>query len=349
MSPIEPSPIEEELRAAFARHEADIPAAGPVRAKIDIARVRAKRRRRVRRSTGAAAALLIAIAPVPVLVDHWRHTPAAVGNLYGTASRSPEAVGPLDVLLLGSDNRAADDDPANRRADMVMMVHLPADRSRVYLVSLPRDGAVQLPGGAAKLTATMFTGGPQLTQRVVSDLTGVDFDATVTVDFRALRSITEAVGGVELCLPARLSTGSKGKSYEAGCRRVGPEDVTPILRGRYGLKNGAYDRDRNAQRFLRSLATKLTLDGTTTDPGRLHSLIEAGRDGITVDGDMDALLGAAGSMGSAEVIGVSAPSFHTLADGREQIYPGVGPALYAAIRADRLGGWADAHPDYVLR
>ncbi|MEV8506867.1 LCP family protein [Actinoplanes sp. NPDC051475] len=344
------SPIEDELRAAFARHEAETPAAGPVRAKIDIAWVRAKRRRRARRGAGVTAALLIATAPVPVLVERWQHTPPVISSFSGVGTPAPETAGPLDVLLLGSDNRAADGDPANRRADTVMMVHLPADRSRVYLVSLPRDGAVRLPDGdTAKLTATLFTGGPQLTERVVSDLTGVDFDATVTIDFRALREVTEAVGGVELCLPAAQRAGGKSPTYEAGCRRAGPEDVTEILRGRYGLKNGAYDRDRNTQRFLRSLATKLTLDGTTTDPARLNSLIEAGGDGMTIDGDAGALLQAAASTGSAEVVGISAPSFHSLSDGREQIYPGVGPALYAAIRADQLGAWADAHPDYVLK
>ncbi|MEV4640747.1 LCP family protein [Actinoplanes sp. NPDC049548] len=329
MSPIDPSPIEEELRAAFARHEAETPAAGPLRAKIDIAWVRAKRRRRARRTAGVAAALLVATLPVPVLVERWQHSAPVTSDLLGTTSNSLHTVaGPVDVLLLGSDDRTA--------ADTVTMVHVPADRSRAYLVSLPGDGAVR---DAARLSTTLSTGGPKHTERVVSDLTGVDFTATVTVDFRAVRAVTEAVGGVQLCRP---------QSAGSGCRQVGPDDVTTILRGRYGTKNSRNDGDRNAHRFLRSLAAKLVADGAATDPLRLDRFLDAAGSGITIDGDAQALLQVAGSTRSAEVVGISAPSSHTLGDGREQIYPGVGPGLYEAIRSDRLAEWVRAHPAYVL-
>ena len=77
-----------------------------------------------------------------------------------------------------------------RRADTVMIIHVPAARTRAYLVSLPRDGEVKLPGGArSKLSETLLAGGPELTEKAVSELTGVTFDATVTVDFRALRAV----------------------------------------------------------------------------------------------------------------------------------------------------------------
>ena len=55
-------------------------------------------------------------------------------------SPGADITGPLDLLLLGSDNHVSWDDPKNRHADTVMIVHVPADRSRVYLVSLPRFG-----------------------------------------------------------------------------------------------------------------------------------------------------------------------------------------------------------------
>lgn len=65
-----------------------------------------------------------------------------------------------------------------RRADSVLLVHVPADRGRVYLISLPRDLEVSVPGhGTDKLNAAFLFGagsdqsdlerGYDLTRRVV--------------------------------------------------------------------------------------------------------------------------------------------------------------------------------------
>lgn len=341
--------IEEELRAAFARHEAMTPAVGPVRAKIDAAWVRAKRRRTTLRAAGVASAVLMAGAAVPVTLEQWQHRTSSL-PVVESPSATPPMTGPLDVLLLGSDNRLRSDDPKDRRADTVMLIHVPADRSRTYLVSLPRNGAVELPGGKpVELAETLSTGGPALTEQVVSGLTGVDFDATVTIDFRALRAITKSVDGVDMCLDAGFVSRHNGKKYPKGCQHIGADDVAPVLQARFGLANGAYDRDRNAQRFVRSLATKLTANGTVTDPARVQEIFTAAKDGIEVDGDIGGLLRAAGSLSSAEVVGVGAPSFSTDREFHERIFPEVGPGLYAALRDDKLAGWTSANPTYILK
>lgn len=342
------SPIEEELRAAFARHEAMTPAAGPVRARIDVAWLRARRRRLVRRAAGAAAtAVLVAGAAVPMVVERWQHEASpASGDLF-PAPLVPD--GALDVLLIGDDNRLSRQDRKDRLADTVMIIHVPADRSRVYLVSLPRDGEVGLPGGApSKLSETMLRGGPALTQRAVTDLTGVDFDATVTIGLRALRAVTAAVGGVDMCLSQAIKSVHNGRKYPEGCQHLGADDVAPVLRARDGLPNGSYDRDRNAQLFLRSLATKLIADGTVTSPIRVNELLLAGKGDIEIDGSAAELLGPV-TQGARETVGISEPGPHPLSSGRERIYPEVGPRLYAAIRDDDLAAWSSANPAYVLK
>ena len=344
------SDIEEELRATFARHESLAPEVAQVRASIDLAWVRAKRRRLARRIAGATAVVLMTGAAAPVVLEQWRHGAPPPVPLADAPAPTPTPTGPIDVLLLGSDNRLRWEDPADRHADTVMMIHVPADRSRTYLISLPRDGEVKLPGGQqAKLTETLYHGGPELTEKIVSELTGVDFDARVTVDLRALRVVTAAVGGVDMCLPQPVRSLSTGKKFPKGCLHVGAADVSPLLQARYDLKHGSYDRDRTAQRFLRSLAAKLTGDGTLGDPARLQALVRDAKDGIDLDGDVAALLTGAASLGSAEVVGVSEPSFNSTAAGRERIYPKVGPALYAAIRGDALEAWARGNPRFVMK
>ena len=343
------SSIEDELRATFARHELLAPEVTPVKARIDIAWARARRRRLVRRITCAVAVVLMSGAAVPVAVDQWRHSGGSPAPVIDDLALGPAPAGPIDVLLLGSDNRVSWD-PANRRADTVMLIHVPADRSRTYLISLPRDGEVELAGGRkGKLSETLFRGGPALTERTVTDLTGVDFDARVVVDFRALRAVTTAIGGVELCLPQPVKTAPSGPVHPKGCRHVGGDEVSTLLRARYGLKNGTYDRDRLGRQFLRALAAKLTSDGTLSDPARVHALLRAGRDGIELEGDAGALLAGAAALGSAEVVGVGEPTFHGNPAGRESIYPKVGPGLYAAVRGDTLAAWTGANPRYVER
>jgi LCP family protein required for cell wall assembly len=332
------SQIEEELRAAFARHEAMAPAVGPVRARIDLAWLRARRRRLIRRAAGAAAAaVLMAGAAVPVIGERWQHGASPSPGVADLFPAAPRPDGALDLLLIGDDNRLRRQDPKDRLADTVMIVHVPADRSLLYLISLPRDGEVGLPGGArAKLNETLLRGGPALTEQVVTDLTGVDFDATVTIGFRALRAITAAVGGVEMCLPQAIRSVHNGKRYPEGCQHLGADDVAPVLQA------------RNAQLFLRALAAKLTADGTLHSPIRVNELLMAGKDDIEIDGDAGALLGAV-ARGAGEVVGVGEPGFQSMGDGRERIYPEVGPKLFAAIRDDDLARWSAANPTYVLR
>jgi LCP family protein required for cell wall assembly len=343
------STVEEELRAAFARHEPTAPAAAPVRQKIDFAWVRAKRRRARRRTAGLAAAVLLAAAAVPtVLLDLWRHGDKAA--VVVAESAGPALSGPFDVLLIGSDRRErwAED---RGRADTVMLLHVPADGEEAFMISLPRDGAVSVGGNRLKLSETFYLGGAEQTRRVVEKLTGVDVDATVTVDFRALRAVTKAVGGVTMCLEQAIPPSGGRIGLPAGCQRIGEKEVGPLLQARWGLENGGYDRDRNNQQFLRALTAKVTADGGTSDLTRLRTLLAA-TDGVQIDGmDPLDLLRVAASLGSPDLIGISSPSFNPAGprSSQESIYPKVGPALYRAIRDDQLAQWASANPAYVQR
>jgi hypothetical protein len=195
----------------------------------------------------------------------------------------------------------------------------------------------------------------------VTQLTGVDPDATVTVDYTALRAVTRAVGGVTMCLPERVPPSFGRKGFPPGCQHIGAGDVTPLLRARVGMSNGSHDRDQNVQGFLRALSAKLTSDGAVK-PAQLRQLFDAAKDGIRVDGDLAALLQVVGALGRPQVIGIrettpnadpaSIPrngAGENLAAPPEQIYPTVGKSLYQAIRDDRLAEWAVANPRLISR
>ena len=83
----------------------------------------------------------------------------------------------------------------------MMLVHIPADRASVQVMSIPRDSWVAVPGhGDAKINAAYSWGGPTLMIQTVEQLTGVRIDHIALTDFNSFVGITDALGGVEITL-----------------------------------------------------------------------------------------------------------------------------------------------------
>lgn len=345
--------IEDDLRAAFARQEERVPAAGPVRAAIT--REAGVRRRRRRRMATVAAAFLLVLGLLPAGWLLVRPDPPATALLPLLGHAAP--AGPVTVLVLGVDG--ALDEPF--RADTVLVAHVPADRRAVYLVSIPRDVGLAIPGhGFDKIAVAYALGGGgaagrKLTGRAVSAATGLRLDGVVALDYRATRRITDALGGVRMCLPVPVTSQHTGKVYRSGCRDFTGAQAVDLARQRVGLQQGAYDRDRNGQRFLRALIQRAGERGLGGSPVLAAELVRAAGAGLAVDtgglglGDLSAL---AAELDGRPVIGIGAPRAAGIErDGAryERLYPGVAGQLFEAVRTDRLAAWAAAHPAYLLR
>lgn len=115
---------------------------------------------------------------------------------------APSPDGSQNVLLLGSDARVSADEhdldgAGDHRSDVTMLVHVPADRSGVQVVSLMRDLWVPIPGHhEAKLNAALAWGGTALTIQTVENLLHARIDHVATIDFEGLSAMTTALGGV---------------------------------------------------------------------------------------------------------------------------------------------------------
>ncbi|MFC4066413.1 LCP family protein [Actinoplanes subglobosus] len=138
----------------------------------------------------------------------------AVPSVAGPPQGGP--TGPLNILLAGIDPRGTHVKPL---ADTIIVAHVPADRSGVYLFSLPRDLVVWIPpfaktgstGQRAKINAAMALGSPagagrydpaqgyELLATTVGRVTGIrHFDAGAVIDFGGFKRMVTALGGVEL-------------------------------------------------------------------------------------------------------------------------------------------------------
>jgi LCP family protein required for cell wall assembly len=334
--------IEDELRASFARHEAQAPAVGPLRRAIDRLAARRRRRRRLFRTAGAAAVALVALIAVPLGL---RPGPATL-MMEPLFPSDAAPAGPVNVLVVGLDPFP---EPAGRpRSDTIILVHLPADRHRAYLISFERDLQVDIPGyGPDKINMAYVDGGAALLESVVSKIAGVPVDGTITVDLPALATITDALGGVRICQPVTVTSIHTGRRFDTGCYSLDGKSVTDLVRQRYDYPNGGYGRDATAQRILVGLAKQAVHANLLTDISRLAALLRVDGLDVHLPYSMAVLVALVRNLDPSTVIGLGQPSFDPVGT-NERLDPEVAPELFAALRTETLDDFATRHPDWIV-
>ena len=230
------------------------------------------------------------------------------------SSARPNAAGqtPLDILVLGSQTRdgqhgvnlgnATKD--GTDLSDTAFLVHLSADRRWSEIVSIPRDlevprpdcpsrfdPSVTVPGAAQDMfDAAMNYGGPACAVATVEAMTDIRVDHFVELTFNAFEQLTDAVGGVPVCIPPPGidDPDYSGLVMSAGLHTISGDTALEFIRDRHGLSLGMdTQRIEMQQMFMTSLFNKLTDDGTLEDPITLYKIADAVTGNITVDTELD--------------------------------------------------------------
>ena len=109
--------------------------------------------------------------------------------------KAPEADQTLDYLLIGTD----DGDPTqdeDGRSDSIMLLHLNEARDEAYVISVPRNTMVTIPGQRrAADQRRLRTGGAPLVVRTIEKLTGARIDHVAMIDFQGFVNLTEDLEG----------------------------------------------------------------------------------------------------------------------------------------------------------
>ncbi len=167
----------------------------------------------------------------------------------------PESPSAMNLLVLGSDRREGEEDEPSR-SDTIILVHVDPDRDYLSLLSLPRDLRVNIPGhGFNKINYAFAVGGAALTIKTVQQVTGVDIDHYVEVDFNAFRDITNSLGGVYVDVDRRYY--NDNPSYELiklapGYQLLDGDRALDYVRFRRDL-NLDFGRMERQQTFLSAL------------------------------------------------------------------------------------------------
>jgi LCP family protein required for cell wall assembly len=335
--------IEQELRESFARHEGEAPDVVSLRQGIITLSGRRRRRRIAVRYTGVAAIVAVVLLVVPLVL---KNVPNRVPHITpGVTASLPE--GPLNFLVLGLEPF---DQPGS---DSITVVHLSGDHTRAYLIDIERDVLVDIPGhGQGKINTSYRLGGAQLTARIVQSLTGITFNGVVTITLDALRDLTNAVGGIQMCLPESVVSIHTGRTFPTGCYELDGAGVADLVRQRQNLTMGGYARDANIQRVMMALVARVHTLNLLTDATRVTALLHVG--GLQIDlGSIDAvaLAGTLKNFDKSDLTGIVSPHYTSQDMGGvsyERLDPTLSPQLFSALRTDTIDQFATAHPDWLV-
>lgn len=231
----------------------------------------------------------------------------------GLAGVRPSDAGGQNILLIGTDSRAGasgslggSGDPVGR-SDTTILVHVYPGATSAVAVSIPRDTLVtippcRLPDGSwtHTQTNTMFntafsvgqtsTGNPACTVNTVEKLTGLRVDHTVVANFAGFAAMSQAVGGVPVCLPNAVYEGdlkpemrTKGALlFRAGQQTVEGARALDYVRIRHGIGDGSdIGRIKRQQAFLSSLVMTIRHKGLSAD--HILPLADAASSSLTFD------------------------------------------------------------------
>ena len=282
----------------------------------------------------------------------------------------------LNLLLMGADDEhqlvdkpsiaemLADDDwiVGNYRSDTLMFVHVPADRSSAYVVSIPRDtyttvyDAEGTPEGKDKINAAFSTHGPYATWRTVEQLSGVRVDHMAVIDYRGFRDLTTALGGVDVYVPETVTDTQMGKTWTRGWHHLEGNEALLYVRMRHGFSDGDFSRIDRQQNFLRTLLAKVVDDGTVANPVRFRRTVAAIAGQLTVDeswsaGDIRSLALSMRGIDPDRIVYLTLPLDHyedTAAGSSVIVDEKAVRELFRAVESDRVCRWVREHPDYVL-
>ena len=125
--------------------------------------------------------------------------------------------------------------------------------------------------------------------RVVQAFTGMKIDHYAEVNLLGFYLLSNAIGGVPVCLNAAINDPWSGADFPAGPQEVQGTAALAFVRQRHGLPEGDLDRVRRQQAFLSGAAGKILSVGTLTDPSKLRDLVGAIDRSVIFDKDFSVL------------------------------------------------------------
>lgn len=235
------------------------------------------------------------------------------GGIIGIFQNEPlptDSKGRTNFLIFGT----AEDDEGGTHGganltDSIMVLSVDQKAKNAFMVSLPRDLWVTyqstcVVGNQGKLNAAYFCAsddgadekaGSTALMSKVYEITGLEIQYYIHINFTAVVQAVDAVGGVQVVIESSDPRGIFDDNFDWKCNFKCnmvkyPNGLTPVLDGQhalalarargasgntYGLPNANFDREKNQQKILEALREKALSAGTLSNLGAVTGLIDA--------------------------------------------------------------------------
>ena len=203
---------------------------------------------------------------------------ARINVFSGLEDRPEKTSKALNYLLVGSDTRegltkeemkelrvGSTKTAAGGRSDTMLLVHISKDRSKAYLVSLPRDSLVtipahlstdgksQIPDRQNKLNAAFAFGGAPLLIQTIESETNLKIDHYIEVSFAGFAGIVNALGGIEVCTKVDIDDPKSHLVLSAGTHTLNGIEAVKYVRTRDFDGRGDIGRMLRQEQFMCSV------------------------------------------------------------------------------------------------
>lgn len=222
-----------------------------------------------------------------------------------TTKLDGEDTGRVNILLAGN---SADDvgHDGGRLTDSIMIVSIDTRNNTAYMMSIPRDLWVHIPGnGHAKINEAYADGedekfnepgypegGMGLLENTIEKNFHINLNYYALINYRAFRDTVNAVGGISVTIKTDDPRGLYDPSidYTTHGPLVKLSNGTHILNGQqaldlarargdaygsYGFANADFDRTQHQREMLLALKNKATSTGVLANPVKISSLLDA--------------------------------------------------------------------------
>ncbi|KUJ37708.1 LCP family protein [Streptomyces sp. NPDC093228] len=318
---------------------------------------------------GSMAFILVAVSAAGYLyIKHLNDNITSVSD-DGAGTGGFQKDKAINILLIGTDKRTGKgntgygDTGSVGHADTNILLHVSKDRSNATALSIPRDLIVDVPDcptqqadGSTKIipatpgvrfNTSLGQDGrtPSCTMRTVTELTGITPDDFMVADFNAVKTLTSAVGGVEVCLGKDINDPDSHLKLTKGTHNIEGEQALAFVRTRHSVGfGGDLSRIGLQQQFLSALMRKLKSNSTLTNPSKMLDVAEAATKALTVDSKINSIgklkdLGLElGKLNPKNLTFTTVPVLDNPADGVVKktviVNPNTAPQVFEAIRGD---------------
>ena len=218
--------------------------------------------------------------------------------LVGMDSRTDAHGNPLSPEELAT-LRAGDEVATD--TDTIILVRIPNNGKSATAISIPRDTYVSAPGlGKTKINGVYgqtkedkrvslvesgiapdeaeregTEAGREALIKTVADLTGVTVDHYAEIGLLGFSLITDALGGVNVCLKEPVFEPLSGADFPAGWQKLNGPQALSFVRQRHDLPRGDLDRVVRQQVVMASLAHQVISGKTLSSPATMNRLQQA--------------------------------------------------------------------------